>query len=67
LTIFQKQSKAKSKCIEEKKTFFMETSAFLTSVNLVEKGPKKLDDYFPKAAEINQHHSKLNELISVSI
>lgn len=45
----------------------METSAFLTSVNLVEKGPKKLDDYFPKAAEINQHHSKLNELISVSI
>lgn len=30
--------------IEDKKTFYLETSAFLTGVNIVEKGPKKLDE-----------------------
>ena len=45
----------------------METSAFLTGVNIIEKGPKKIDDGIPKAAEINLYHSKLNEVITVSI
>lgn len=53
-------------CLEEKKTFYLETSAFLTGVNIVEKGPKKLDYLVPKADEINSSHSKLNDLITVS-
>jgi hypothetical protein len=44
----------------------LETSAFLTGVNIVEKGPKKIDENLPKAAEINQTHAKLNELVTVS-
>jgi hypothetical protein len=51
-------------CVD-KKTFYLETSAFLTGVNIVEKGPKKLDDQLPKAAEINYYHSKLNDEITV--
>ena len=45
----------------------METSAFLTGVNIIEKGPKKIDEGIPKAAEINLYHSKLNEVITVSL
>lgn len=44
----------------------MDTSAFMTAVNIVEKGPKKIDETLPKAAEINQTHAKLNELVTVS-
>lgn len=31
----------------------METSTFLTTVNPVEKGPKRIQDNIPKASEIN--------------
>lgn len=39
--------------VEEKKTYFLDTSAFMTAVNIVEKGPKKIDESIPKAADIN--------------
>eukprot|EP00347_Sterkiella_histriomuscorum_P002600 403367516 len=50
--------------LKDKKTFYLETSAFLTGVNIVEKGPKKIDEGLPKSAEINQTHAKLNELVT---
>lgn len=51
--------------IEDKKTYFLETSAFLTGVNIIEKGPKKIDENIPKAAEINNNYAKINEKITV--
>ena len=50
--------------LKDKKTYYLETSAFLTGVNIVEKGPKKIDEVVPKAAEINFCYGKLNDEIN---
>ncbi len=34
-------------------------------MNIIEKGPKKIDETVPKAAEINFNYNKLNEEINV--
>jgi hypothetical protein len=52
-------------CLGDKKTFYLDTSTFLTGVNQIEKGPKRLDNQIPKAAEINFVHTEINDAINV--
>lgn len=49
----------------DKKTVYLDTQTFLTGVNQVEKGPKRLEETIPKASEINFYHTQLDKEITV--
>ena len=49
----------------DKKTFYLDSSTFLTGVNTIEKGPKRIDEDLPKGPEINFYHTELNKCVTV--